>query len=107
MSHLMALLFYCNFSTQQYELTATYRRIYWNETDESLKNRHSYFYWWGRLLREAVECFGTMMAAVPDKIFYHGIKGEMLFNSTIFQAYGPMSTTVELGIAYQFARQEK
>merc|ERR1712176_12962 len=102
-AHLMALLFYCNYSKQQYEFTATFRRIYWNETDDSLKKRHSQFHWWARLLRECVECFGTTMQFVDERVFYHGISKQMLFDSTYFHVYGPMSTTVELSVACTFA----
>ena len=83
-SHLMALLFYCNYTFHQNKLTATYRRIYWNETDKSLKRRHAEFYWWGRYLRELVECFGTCMQFAPESKFYHGINTELLFESTFF-----------------------
>ena len=83
--HLMALLFYCNLTKQQYEFTATFRRIYWNETDESMKRRHSEFHFWGKLLREMVECFGTNMARLSCSVFYHGISSEMLFESTSFK----------------------
>merc|ERR1712228_473401 len=103
--HLMALLFYTNFSHQQCEFTATFRRIYWNETDESLKRRHSQFHFWGKLLRETVECFGTAMEHCPERIFYHGINQSMLFESTLFHVYGPMSTTVEMSVALNFAQK--
>lgn len=118
-AHLMALLFYCNYSKQQYEFTATFRRIYWNETDDSLKGRHAHFHWWARLLRECVECFCTKMQFVDERVFYHGISKQMLFDSTAFYGlcsfhalfcillnclvYGPMSTTVELSVACKFA----
>ena len=82
--HLMALLFYCNYTFHQNKLTATYRRIYWNETDASLKRRHAEFFWWGRLLRELVECFGISMSTVSESKFYHGINVELLFESTLF-----------------------
>ena len=82
--HLMALLFYCNYSFHQNKLTATYRRIYWNETDKSLKRRHAEFYWWSRFLRELVECFGIKMSRAPESKFYHGIGVELLFESTSF-----------------------
>merc|ERR1712228_1098314 len=103
--HLMALLFYTNFSHQQCEFTATFLRIYWNETDESLKCRHSQFHFWGKLLRETVECFGTYMQYVPERIFYHGISQSMLFESTSFHVYGPMSTTVEMWVALNFSQK--
>lgn len=82
--HLMALLFYCNYTFHQNKLTATYRRIYWNETDKSLKRRHAEFHWWGRLLRELVECFGIDMRFAKKSTFYHGINVELLFQSTYF-----------------------
>ena len=94
--HLMSILFYCNFSIQQYELSATFRRIYWNETDQALKKRHSYFANWAKLLRETVECFGIPMQTSPVKIFYHGISKEMVFKSTTIFIYGPLSTTAGL-----------
>eukprot|EP01084_Bolivina_argentea_P213989 363322_1 len=103
----MSILFYCNFSSQQYELSATFRRIYWNESDEALKKRHSYFANWSRLLRETVECFGTMMGKSPVKIFYHGISKEMIFQSVKFCIYGPLSTTADFQIAHgTFAKTE-
>ena len=95
-AHLMALLFYCNFSQQQYEFTATFRRIYWNETDESLKKRHAEFHFWGKLLRETVECFGRYMQEVPGKVFHHGISSAMLFESTSFQGLSLFVSLVQL-----------
>merc|ERR1712110_659267 len=61
-SHIMALLFYTNYSRACYEFSASFRKIVWNETDHSLKGRHSAFAHQGRLLRELVECFGVQMA---------------------------------------------
>merc|ERR1712130_196095 len=57
-----------------------------------------------RLLRELVECFGTLMQFAKESTFYHGINSEMLFESTYFHVYGPMSTTVDLAVAVRFAR---
>ena len=92
--HLMSLLFYTNFSRASYEFSASFRRIVWNETDASLKRRHSFFAIQGRLLRELVECFGTTMSKCPGvKVFYHGIASDMVFESTSFCVHGPMSTT--------------
>ena len=48
------------------------------------------------MLRECVECFGTIMAKSPVKIFYHGISKEMIFQSTQFRIFGPLSTTAGL-----------
>ena len=95
-SHLMSLLFYTNFTMQSYEFSASFRRICWNETDESMKKRHSQFHFWAKLLRETVEVFGRPMARSPEKIYYHGIGKELLFQSTDFKIFGPFSTTSRL-----------
>ena len=88
-----SILFYTNYSVQSYELSATFRRIFWNETDKSLKKRHSIFVNWARLLRETVECFGNTMQYSYPSVYYHGIGQEMLFRGTNFNIYGPLSTT--------------
>merc|ERR1712228_772957 len=52
-----------------------------------------------------VECFGTYMEHCPERIFYHGISQSMLFESTSFHVYGPMSTTVEMWVALNFSQK--
>lgn len=94
--HLMALLFYTNYSSQSYEFSASFRRIFYNESDGALKKRHSRFANWARLLRETVECYGTKMSQSPVSTYYHGIGQEMLFQGTYFKIYGPLSTTAGL-----------
>ena len=92
-SHLMAMLFYTNYSKACYEFSASFRKIFWNETDKSLKRRHSGFAHQGRLLRELVECFGEWMRRFGIRTFYHGINSDLLFKSTTFKLHGPLSTT--------------
>ena len=92
-SHLMAILFYTNYSKACYEFSASFRKIFWNETDESLKRRHSGFAHQGRLLRELVECFGLSTARCSVGVFYHGINRDLIFRSTNFKLHGPLSTT--------------
>ena len=55
LSNLMSMMIYCNFDELQRELTKTYRRINPNESDESLKKRHSEFCCLGDILRRTVE----------------------------------------------------
>ncbi len=95
-NHVMSVLFYCNFSDHCYEFSASFRRIYWNETDQSLKKRHSEFAQWAKLLRETIECYGISMKTSAEKMYYHGLGKEMLFQSTKFHICGPFSTTSRL-----------
>ena len=92
-SHLIALLIYTNYSRACYEFSASFRKLVWNETDKSLKKRHSSFAHQGRLLRELVECYGQEMAGCAVRVFYHGINCDLTFKSTNFKVYGPLSTT--------------
>ena len=92
-SHIMALLFYTNYSKASYEFSASFRRIFWNETDESLKGRHSAFCHQARLLRELVEAFGGTMGHCPSSVFYHGVSTDLVFEGTLFKLHGPLSTT--------------
>ena len=98
--HIMSLLFYCNYTAQSYELSATYRRIYWNETDNSMKQRHSNLAHWARLLREVVDCFGYLVKSAPKRetMYYHGISRQLLFRGCTFHCFGPISTTTGLYI---------
>ena len=103
LEHIMALLFYTNFSTQCYEFGRTYRKVSEFESERSLKKRHSEVAVWGRLLRELVECYGYRMApGDPDSeqrdfcVFYHGVSVSMMFNSTSISLCGPVSTSISM-----------
>eukprot|EP01084_Bolivina_argentea_P112223 200168_1 len=50
--HIMALMFYCNFSKHSYSFSSTFRKMSPYETNQTLKDRHSEFYYWGKYLRE-------------------------------------------------------
>ena len=96
--HIMALLFYCDFTKTCGEFCKTFRKIWVFESDDSLKRRHSEVAIWARLLRELIECFGWTMSD-PDAnmmdchVFYHGIAGSMVFNRTSNFICGPLSTS--------------
>ena len=91
--HIMALMFHTNFEKASYELAASFRRIFWNETDESLKRRHAAFVHQSRLLRELVEAFGVQMRQCVVPVFYHGISEDIVFEGTKFNKHGPLCTT--------------
>lgn len=100
-SHIMSLLFYTNFTAASYEFSASFRRRFWNETDGALKRRHSAFAHQARLLRELVEAFGNTMINCSVSTFYHGVSANLIFEGTMFNLCGPMSTTSGL-LSYFF-----
>eukprot|EP01084_Bolivina_argentea_P291032 500121_1 len=70
------------------------------ETNKTLKDRHSEFYYWGKYLRECVECYGEDFEYSEIKTLYHGVSAELLFDSTTIKMCGPFSTTADYTIAW-------
>eukprot|EP01084_Bolivina_argentea_P215050 365067_1 len=108
--HLIAMMLYCNCDTLQKKLSETYRKKNSNESDEELKLRHRNYYFWARLLRENVECFGTTKPKNKEftmsvKLFC-GINKEFTFKSMLANINGPLSTTTEFSVAVNFAQSE-
>jgi len=99
LNHVLAVMLYCNFTKLCYEFSRTYRKLNRQETDDGLKDRHSNFYHFGKLLREFVEVFGDELAESQYDIFYHGINTEMLFRDCYAHICGPMSTTTARSVA--------
>eukprot|EP01083_Nonionella_stella_P215203 774736_1 len=99
LEHILSVMFYTNYSKQCYEFSATFRRVTQYESDEDMKSRHREYAIWGRLLREAVECFGTAMQDSDIKTFYHGVSDTLYFDTTSIQLCGPMSTTSDFTVA--------
>ena len=50
---------------------------------QSLKQRNAEFWWFSKLLRETVECFGTEVEESSIAKFYHGTS-MMVFSGTFF-----------------------
>eukprot|EP01084_Bolivina_argentea_P220597 373832_1 len=58
----------------------------------------------GKLIREAVECFGDKIFGGPIKAFWHGINQEMLFHGTVSQIKGALSTSSQREVAINFSQ---
>ena len=85
----MALLFYCNYDNLQTRFSETFRILEQDHDDAKqeainsknttinpwvlVKRRNGQFAHWTRLLREAVELYGTAMRAYPNIKLYHGM----------------------------------
>eukprot|EP01084_Bolivina_argentea_P104392 186924_1 len=105
-NHLIAMMIYCDEDMLQRSFTATYRKIN-SETDESLKTKHSNYFHLGRLLRELVECFGTVslsnnLEPWGDITVYHGVSEKMQFSCLDTRFNGPTSTTTDFAVAVNF-----
>ena len=100
-THIIAMMVYCNYDNTQYQFSKTYRKSDINESTESLIEQHSVYGNLGRLLFECVHIFGFRTG--PKDTFYHGINQCMLFLSTVACIKSPLSTSSSFNVALNFA----
>lgn len=100
--HILSILIHCNFTKLCTLFSQTFRKMADNETNEELKERHSEFAEFSRLLVECVHCYGTCLRDSPISYFFHGISIIMEFPSTHGQFCSPTSTTTSLSVAVGF-----
>ena len=108
--HIISLLLYANFTELQKEFSETFRPCIIDsesqkrEPRKSWFRRHSEFHFWGKYLRECVECFGCDLDEDQRdrrvvQNFYHGINRELYFKYTVARFCTPLSVTPELAVA--------
>eukprot|EP01084_Bolivina_argentea_P084663 153071_1 len=100
--HILALLIYCNFDCLQQTFSKTYRKLSFEEPDNEIKQRHSNFYFFGKLMVESVNHLGKY--AETKNRFYHGIGEELYFiNFVSMTCHVPLSTSSVFEVAVHFA----
>ena len=102
-SHILSVLFHCNFTALCTLFSSTFRKLTANESDDELRQRNANFREFGRLLAECVHGFGTKVSADDPHQYYHGISRVMHFPSTVAQFCSPTSTTGSIAVAINFA----
>eukprot|EP01083_Nonionella_stella_P020560 57005_1 len=105
-NHLVSMMVYCNCDVLQRKLSGTYRRQSKDESNESMKKRHSNFYFLGRFLRESVECFGLKQPSNANLHLWHGIDKHFAFSSMFAFIKGPLSTTTDYAVAVNFCQNK-
>eukprot|EP01084_Bolivina_argentea_P113056 201584_1 len=102
--HIQSLLLYTNNTILCYYFSKTYRYESNNESDESMKKRHSEYANFGRLLKETVEVFGVWFQNSEIPCFYSGLSSPMVFDGFSQQICCPLSTAATFAPAVNFAR---
>lgn len=92
LEHIMCVLLYTNWTNLCFYFSASYRKLRDDESDQELKQRHTEYAIWGKLLRETVEVYGTKFGQSSIKKFYTGISTAMLFESFSASICCPLST---------------
>eukprot|EP01084_Bolivina_argentea_P219264 371932_1 len=102
--HLISMMVYCNYDEVQRKFSETFRRFR-NESNESVKNRHRNYYFFAKLLRECVECFGMSYDPLKQENIrvFHGASQSFSFSSMDSCIMGPFSTTTDYWVAVNFA----
>eukprot|EP01084_Bolivina_argentea_P036057 66736_1 len=103
LEHILAMMTYCNYDQLQHVFSATYRKKS-DESDEELKKRHSQYFWMGMLIREAVECFGDSLYGSRVQTFWSGIHEEILFQSSVSEIKGVLSTSSKREVGINFSQ---
>eukprot|EP01084_Bolivina_argentea_P283858 486279_1 len=101
LEQLLCLAIYCNFDTLQSEFSKTYRKQDEKETDSSLLDRHSTFWFFGRALKTVVNVFGR----VSKWHLYHGMSGKLILPAYYMNVVinTPFSTSKSFPVAVNFA----
>lgn len=103
--NLLSLIFYVDFDVFAFKLKSTFMKQYIDETDISLKMRHSVFANWSKIMTETIELYGTSLRFNKISTLYH---------STEFMHYGlftatfnsPTSMTRYLEVATMFTNDD-
>eukprot|EP01084_Bolivina_argentea_P263105 445202_1 len=109
-SHVQAIILYCDWSQLCTDFSSTFRKNNYFEPLESLKLRHSRYYWFSKFLVEAVNDFGTNGQYAPQigetGPFYCGMSWVMNIPSFAIYLKGPCSTSKDVEIAINFAKRD-
>ena len=58
--HLMSIIAYCDMDRYSTKFSSTFRKLKQEETMKSVKQRNRNYWWQSKLLKEAVQCYGTL-----------------------------------------------
>lgn len=126
MNHIVSMLFYTDFDELPRNLKKVCRRQSMDESDESIKKRHSEAVHWLKLLFECIMLFGKPFSKWPRTV-YHGVDQKFLFKDftaryalskvlikvpvdlrccTFCRFAIPTSTSIDANVARRFADAE-
>eukprot|EP01084_Bolivina_argentea_P011292 21109_1 len=114
LNHLSAVIMYCDFTVYCTKFSSTFRKIKPFEDLDSIRSRNESYFWQSKLLREAVECFGTTAVWNKDKQIYEYIHGPffcgmsfvMNMPEMMVSLNGPTSTSQNMEVSINFAKRD-
>ena len=103
--HMICIKLYTDFTAQQAIFKKHCRRLYREESIESVMKRNSEIAHWCRLLKESVMFFGQSMTA--SEMVYCGLNSHLIFNSLHQRFECPLSTSKQLEVAEKFSMNDE
>ena len=109
-NNLLAVLMYTDLTDLSGAFTSTFRKCHPFESLSSIKRRNSHYWWWSKILRETVECYG-IQRGIKDNggligPFYTGMSFVMTMPMYCMRLCSPTSTSVFIEVAMKFGGEE-
>ena len=117
-NHILSVILYCDFDKYQTEFSSTFRKLNYEESFESVKNRNREFWFQSKYLRETVQVFGSMEdnkvlndGGFPQSWFdkgpyFSGLNRVVTIPQFALQLHSPTSTTKQIEVSANFAGRD-
>ena len=105
LSHLIAVILYCDYTKLSTHFSSTFRKSGPWDTLQNIKNRNRKYFWMSKLLRETVEIFGAYSVGRDQLIgpFYSGLSKVINFPNFFIRLSSPTSTSIHIEVAMKFS----
>ena len=105
LDNLISIILYTDYSQHSSHFTATFRKNNTFEPIQSIKRRHSNYYWASKILRETVYKYGKDYDFGDGLLgpFYCGMSSVMTMPQFTISLYSPTSTSCHIEVAMKFS----
>ena len=86
---LIAIVLYTDFTHLSSDFTSTFRKNDPFEPKAAIKKRHRNYWWWARLLKETVRCYGYTKMGILDEEFNYKYENRYTAFQHLNQLIGP------------------
>jgi len=103
--NILSIIFYVDYDEMAFKLKSTFMRLNNNESDISLKMRHSEFHNWSKIMTETISCYGVPLRFTKIDNLYHNT--EFMHYSVFTSVFNaPTSMTRYLEVAAMYCEED-
>lgn len=105
---IICMILYCDYTQLSANFTKSFRKSHTFEILESIKRRNSGYFFWSKILRETIDCYGQNRKrgnGLLDKLngpYFCGMSIELKLPHFDIYLLSPTSTSVQLAVATKF-----